>query len=75
MRNTSPFTAALFEAISLTRLETSSEGDKPPFSTCGYRVLLVWDKFIWQLGQFNLVIWTNTFHNLDKYILQFGKMY
>ena len=48
--NTSPFTAALFEAISLTRLETSSEGDRPPFSTWGI-LFCKWDKYIWQFGQ------------------------
>ena len=61
--NTSPFTAALFEAISLTRLETSSEGDRPPFSTWGI-LFCNWDKYnlykyFLQNLQIYLIIWTN----------------
>ena len=29
------------------------------------------DKYISQFGQIHFKIWTNTFHNLDKYICQF----
>ena len=57
VRSTSPFTAALFEAISLTRLDTSSEGDKPPFSTWGYQLLIFFNenKYILKCWQIHLI--------------------
>ena len=34
-----------------------------------------WQVQVWQFGQTNSAIWTNTFCNLDKYILQFGQIH